>query len=107
MIEAEAPSFVALYAATMALMRPTPEEREWIADTYQVVGLKQGRWEIKAPRKARKFTPTISEFLLELETQQARWNDRLKALSDLREKHELATTMIEKVKEEVHEPRTV
>jgi hypothetical protein len=99
MIEAEAPSYVALYAAAMALIRPAPAEyRE--PSRSPLVGVIGEDMVVKLSRRGRAFGPTISEFIFELETQQARWNDRLNALSDLREKHALATTMIEKAKEE-------
>lgn len=62
LIQAERASRMALYAATVALLRPVPGERPSSANGWNGV-----------PDMPWKFMPTLSEFIAELREQQRKW----------------------------------
>jgi thiol-disulfide isomerase/thioredoxin len=62
LVQAERPSRMALYAATVALLRPVSGESPSSANGWNDV-----------PDTPRKFAPTLSEFITELRKHQRRW----------------------------------
>ena len=79
LVQAERPSRMALYAATVALLRPVPGERPSSQNDWKGV-----------PDTPRKFAPTLSEFIAELRKEQRSWQCLTSQIAALWERYATA-----------------
>lgn len=86
-IEAEELSVIAVQATTIALLRPIPGKRG-----------NRAMGEEDDPPQARKFMPTVSEYILEARAQHERWQGRQSWLAGLAADHALAMDLIRSMK---------
>ena len=78
LIQTEGTTKIELYGAILALLRPIPNERPSLKNDCLVIR--------RAP-EGRKFAPTLSEVIAEIQQQHDRWQLRTDRITDLPQRY--------------------